>query len=169
MKRPESGEYNPYFETYISKVPAGEFKSLLEKNTLDVIHFFENFPVEKEDFRYQPDKWNVKEIFMHVIDVERVMQFRALAASRKEPSPLPIMDDHLYLANSGVESKSMRDLLDEFIVVRNSTTKFFEFITSAQSEYRIHAAGFPSSVRALGYIIIGHVIHHINVIKEKYI
>jgi hypothetical protein len=169
MQRPEPTEYNPYFENYIKLVPEGNFKELIAGNTLELIHQMENIHAGKAQYSYAEGKWSVKEVYMHLIDVERVMSYRALVCARGDKSPLPTMDDQLYLTNSNVSDKSLRDLVDEFVVVRNATNKLFDYVSDQQSRFVGSAGGFPITARALGYIIIGHVMHHMNVIQEKYL
>lgn len=170
MKLPESGEYNPYFDKYIQLVPAGEFLEVLKENTSSVIGFFDSIPMEKHLFRYAADKWTCKEVLMHIIDTERVMSYRALVAMRGDADTLlaPV-DENLYARNVDVSNRSMKDLLLEFEYVRKATTKLFEYITPAQSMFLGNGQGHPISPRAVGYIMIGHTLHHMNIVSSRYL
>jgi DinB superfamily len=174
MDRPKQGEFNPWYNRYIDLVPGGEYLTLLRENSGNTIKFFENFPVVKHDFRYAEDKWSIKEILQHLIDTERVMVYRALVAARGDKTTiLHNYDENHYAANADVSDRSMSDLLDEFRSLRSSTEKFFENINTQQSELKAkmltEAVHHPITARAIGYIIIGHINHHINTIKERYL
>jgi hypothetical protein len=170
MQRPQQGEYNPYFQGYIDMAPEGDFLDVLHKNTKAATEFFEKIPVEKHNYRYAGDKWTIKELLIHMIDVERVMSYRALVAARGDnKTMLHSMDDHLYVQNAVVAGRLYDDLLTEFKAVRNATEKFFETISEKQSVFAAHTDTHVITARALGYIIIGHVMHHMKVIKQWYL
>jgi hypothetical protein len=170
MNLPDKNEYNPYFEKYINLVPQGNFLEGFYKNTEQAIQFFKSIPLEKQQYRYALDKWTCKDILMHIIDTERVMSFRVLVAMRGDATtPLQPVDENLYAKNVDVSSRSMDDLLEEFEIVRRSSEKLFQNMTEEQSKFLANGVVHPISARALGYIIQGHVLHHLNVIKEKYI
>ncbi len=170
MHRPIPGEYNPYFQAYIDLVPKGDFLDQLYKNTKSATDLFEKIPVEKHNYRYAADKWNIKEMIMHMIDVERVMCYRALVASRGDNKTILYgMDDHLYVLNAIVAGRLFNDLVEEFKAVRNATEKFFETISEKQSKFVANLDTQPITARALGYIITGHTLHHLKGIKENYL
>ena len=137
---------------------------------IQALSFFRNIPVEKHLYRYAEDKWTCKDILMHVIDTERVMSFRALVAARGDlTTPLAPVDENLYAKNVDVSARSMEDLLEEFEIVRRSSEKLFQHMTEEQSQFLGNGVNYPISARAVGYIIQGHVIHHMNVIIERYL
>jgi hypothetical protein len=169
IQPPIPGEYNPYFQGYIDLVPSGNFMDVLVANTAYTVHYFENYPAEKHDYRYAPDKWNIRQMLMHIIDVERVMSYRALVAARGDDKTLLYsMDDFLYQTNSNCESRTLSDLIHEFKAVRAATEALFATITHDQSTFRANAINYPITARALGYIIAGHSLHHINVLETRY-
>lgn len=170
MQKPSPSEHREYFKTYITLVPAGNYNDLLLQNTNDISSFFSNIPVEKHEYRYSEGKWTPKEVLLHITDTERIFSYRALVALRGDStSLLPSMDENLFAANADVSSRSMQDLLEEFNAVRMTTTKLFNNINEEQSIKTANASGFNTSVRALAYMIIGHPIHHTNVVRERYL
>ena len=170
MKKPLEGEYNPYFDRYISLVPDGYFHELLTENTNNTIRFFENIPSQKHDYRYANNKWSIKESLMHIIDTERVMSYRALVAIRADNSTvLCDMDENHYAANADVTDRSLASIVEEFASVRIATTLLYNHVTEAQSTFRARGAAYPFTARALGFIMIGHVVHHVNVITQRYL
>lgn len=170
MQRPQQGEYNPYFQAYIDMVPEGDFLDLLHENTRTATAFFEAIPADKHNYRYDKDKWNIKELLNHITDGERVFCYRALVASRGDGKTiLHPMNDHLYVENAQVAGRTYEDLVAEFKAVRSSTEKLFESMTGAQSEFVARTKAGPITARALGYIMVGHVMHHMKLIKAWYL
>lgn len=170
MNKPLSAEYKPYFERYIQLVPDGDFLEVYKQNSKEVAGFFEKIPEQKHNYRYAEGKWTVKDVLMHIIDTERVMSFRVLVAARGDNStPLKSVDEDLYARNVDVSQRKMNDLVEEFLLVRKSTEKLFEHITEEQSKFLANGVDHPVSARAIGYLLIGHTLHHINVVKERYL
>lgn len=174
MQRPKTEEYAPYFDKYIKLVPEGNYSEILSANTRECTEFFRSLPPEKHDYRYAEGKWSPKEILMHLIDTEKVMAYRALAAARRDVNiVLPNMDEDLYAKNAHVSRRSMESIVEEFLAVRKVTELFFENVSEGDSEFVISSDmnGTTSgiSARAIGYLVPGHVTHHINTIKERYL
>jgi len=168
MQRPEVNEYHPGYQKYFDLVPGNDFLVLLDLNTKETIDFFKNIPPEKHDYRYAEGKWTIKEVLMHIIDTERVFAYRALAAARGDETPVYRMDEELYARNVDVTSRNLADLISELASVRTTTRFLFEHITDEQSRRTCNIVTHPMSTRALGYFMIGHVVHHTRVVKERY-
>jgi uncharacterized damage-inducible protein DinB len=169
MQRPSAGEYHENYQKYFDLVPAGAYLELLGQNSNETVRFFEAIPKEKLDYKYAPGKWTIKELLMHVIDTERVFSYRALTAARGDETPHYRMDEELYARNVDVSGRSLQSLISEFQAVRTSTEKLFENLTDAQSESRCNVVTHPMTARAIGYFIIGHVLHHLKIIEERYL
>ena len=170
MERPNKGEYHPNYQKYFDLVPSGDYLELLRHNSTDTVAFFERLPHDKHDYRYAPGKWSIKELLMHLIDTERVFSYRALAAARGDnETPVYRMDEELYASNVDVSERNLASLLAEFKVVRAATSYLFENITDAQSERLCNVVTHPMTARAIGYFMIGHVQHHVRVVKERYL
>lgn len=169
MNRPEPKEYAPYFQAYLNLVPEGNYFQLLKQNTEEVIRFFDSIPFEKENYRYAKGKWSIKEVLMHMNDTERVFSYRALVCLRGDiNSDIQNMDENLYAHNADVSKRSLKDLVEEFKSIRKSTEWLFYNVSEAQSALVVRNSNRCFSGRALGYLIIGHIMHHLNVITEKY-
>ena len=169
MRKPTASEYAAGYQKYFDLVPDGEYLSLLRQNAIATIAFFESIPDEKLDYRYAEDKWTVKEVFMHIIDTERVFSYRGLVAGRGDSSPHYRMDEELYARNVAVSGRSLQSLISEFKAVRDSTEQLFKHLTDEQSRRSCNIVTHPMTARAIGYFVIGHVQHHVNVIKERYL
>ena len=170
MNKPHSSEHKPYFDRYIQLVPDGHFMQVYRKNSLEVAAFFEGVASSMHNYRYAEGKWTVKDVLMHIIDTERVMSFRVLVAARGDnETPLKSVDEDLFARNVDVSNRSMSSLVDEFLLVRKSTEYLFENISEEQSKFLANGVDHPISARAIGYLLIGHTIHHLNVVKERYL
>lgn len=171
MKKPLAGEFNPYFNKYIDLIPQTEITSeMFDADAKILSDFFRSIPSEKHNYRYAEYKWTVKEVLLHIVDTERVMSYRALAALRGDDnSLLPTMNENVYAKNAHVTNRPMDDILIEFNAVRIAAKKLFESATEAQGKNLGKTVPHPVSARALAYIILGHGIHHVNVVKEKYL
>lgn len=117
---------------------------------------------------YAPGKWTVKQIIEHIIDAERIFQYRALRLARQDKTDLPGFDENMYAAVSRANDRTVKSLLNEFRTVRNATVSLYQNLDNDQLQYTGTANGQVTSVLALGFMMIGHAIHHFNVITEKY-
>lgn len=170
ITRPEQQEYDPYFKAYIDLVDLGDFETMFAANTERTIDFFANIPPNKHSYKYGVDKWTIKEVLMHIIDTERVFAYRALVCIRGDyKTVFCSMDDKLYASNVNVASRSMDSLINEFQVVRQNSGLLFKDITEEQSKFLGKGVSSNFSARALAWIMMGHILHHMNVIQERYL
>jgi hypothetical protein len=170
MQKPSPDEYAPAYQKYFDLVPEGDYLSLLKQNSAATAAFFDQIPIDKRDFRYAADKWTIKEVLMHIVDTERVFSYRALVAARGDvTTPIYRMDEELYARNVDVSDRSLESLLSELNAVRASTEQLFENITETQSKLPCNIVTHPMTARAIGYFMIGHIQHHLNVIADRYL
>ena len=170
MKRPNQVEYNPVYQKYIDLVKEGSFEGLLNANTNKIVDFFKSIDSQKQNFRYEKNKWTIKDVFMHMIDTERGFSYRAIVCVRRDDkTPLYGMDEGFYASNIDVTNRSMENLIEEFLAVRESFGFIFKNAQSENLEFLGNGIGHKTSARALGFIAIGHTIHHIKVIRERYL
>ena len=170
MQRPTTDEYAPGYQQYFDLVPEGDYLRLLGENLANTINQFEGIASEKLDYRYAEGKWTIKQVFMHIIDTERVFCYRAFVAARGDvETPQYRMDEELYAGNVDVSERTLQSLISEFKAVRASTETLFENLTEAQSKSRCNIVTHPMTARAIGYFIIGHIHHHLNVIDQRYL
>lgn len=167
--RPASDEHIEYYGHYISRVPDGDIVVSLKQNLAETLTFLRGIPESKFDHRYAPDKWSIREIVGHLGDGERVFQYRAWRFSRADDTPVPGFDENLYVANSPFANVSMPDLIAEFESLRRASIHLFENMDADAMTRRGKANDAEISVRAIGYVLVGHVIHHIGVLKERYL
>lgn len=171
MKRtdiPES-EYSIFNATYINEAGDGDLYEDLEISLHDFIRFVQDIPMDKFDYRYAEGKWTIKEIIQHIIDTERIFAYRALRISRNDIIPLPGFDENDYALNTNANERHLQSLLTELSIVRQSTLALFKSFSEEQLKRIGIASNNEISVRAIGFIIIGHQKHHQKVYKERYL
>jgi hypothetical protein len=142
--------------------------SVLEDQNQKMSELLGRFGEEAAAFRYLPEKWSVKEVIGHIIDVERIFAYRALRFARNDKTPLPEFDDEEYIKYANFDTRTLIDIADEFRVIRESTlTMFYSFEDEIYDRIGT-AGGYKFTVRAIPFIIAGHEVHHRHVIREKY-
>lgn len=162
-------EYAQFYAGYIQALDNVELLEELEICVHDFIRFVQNIPMDKFDFRYAEGKWTIKDIIQHLIDVERVFSYRALRIARNDATSLPGFDENFYVTNANANTRSIQELLSELALVRQSTLFLFKSFTSAQLGKIGTASDRKVSVRAIGFILIGHQKHHQEVFRERYL
>ena len=161
-------EYAPFYAPYLNALGKVNLIEELEISLHDFIRFVQNIPMDKFDYRYAEGKWTIKEIIQHVIDTERIFAYRALRISRNDQTPLPGFDENFYVNNTNAAARSIQDLLTEFSAVRHSNLFFFKSLSDLQLLRTGIASNATVSVRAIGFIMIGHQKHHLNIFQERY-
>ena len=169
MKRPLDGDYAPFYAGYIKNVPGDVIKALEEQLHSTNNFFKKAIPQDKIDFRYAEGKWSVKEIVGHLLDNERVMAYRALSISRNEKQSLPGFDENDYIRESNYSKRNYAGLVDELRKVRESNLPMFKSFSEEILDRRGIANNSEVTVRAILFIIAGHELHHIRIIKERYL
>ena len=162
-------EYVAFYSNYIKALKNVELLEELEISLHDFIKFVQNIPLDKFDYQYAEGKWTIKEIIQHIIDTERIFGYRALRISRNDQTPLPGFEENNYVDNSDGNSRSIQELLTEFSAVRHSNLLLFKSFSNEQLTRMGIASNHPVSVRALGFLIIGHLKHHQKVFQERYL
>ena len=168
MKPPIFDEHNAYFQRYLDICDNTEFFVQYDNNTRLLVIFLESLPVEKHQFAYAQGKWTILQLFRHIIDCERVFSYRALVAARGDSTLLPSFDEDNYAEAVAGETTSMENMLKEFALLRQSNRFLFENMSEEQSCFTANVNGEPLSARAIAFIIIGHVNHHLTVLRERY-
>ena len=169
VERPGDDEYAPYYGRYISVVPDGaDLMALLAHQRDENAAALGAIPLDAGDFRYAPDKWSIKEVVGHLSDTERIMAYRALCIARGEVTPLPGFDQDAYTPEARSGEVSLGALIEEWVAVRQASLALFRNLPAHAWARRGTASDNPVSVRALAYIIAGHVIHHRNSLHTLY-
>ena len=168
ISRPQPGEYNPYYDRYISLVETDDVLAALEQQAPDTIALLKPASA-KADFRYAPEKWSLKEVLGHVNDTERIMTYRALRIARGDKTPIEGFEQDDYIRDGNFGQRSLPDLIDEFTAVRKATLSLFRHLDAETAARTGVANNNQISARALAFIIAGHELHHRRVLQEKYL
>jgi uncharacterized damage-inducible protein DinB len=162
--RPEAGEFASYAAQDIAYVVGDDAVAALNAVAAESTALFASADAPP----YAPGKWTLKEILGHLIDDERIFAYRALCVARRDPAPLPGFDENAYVAATNFESRSIDDLLREYRAVRTATIAFFESLTAEEWLRKGIVNGYTASVRGLAFHIVGHELHHLRTIRERY-
>lgn len=168
-RRPAASEYEAdFYDTYVSRVPEEEILPVLTGQIDLVRRLADSVPAERETFRYAPDKWSIREVLGHLVDGERVFGFRAFCFSRDGETPLPGFDEKVYVASSNFDRRSLESLAGDFASVRAVNLSLFQSLDPGMWDRAGTAYGRRITVRALAYVMAGHVRHHLAVLAERY-
>lgn len=168
----EPGEYAAYYQTYIDALDKNiNLIEEMEISLYSTIKFIQDIPMDKFDYRYAEGKWTIKEIIQHIIDAERVFAYRALRFSRSDQTPLPGFEENEYaeVVNPTANKRHLKDLLTELTLVRHATIALFKSFKPEDLLKSGIASNNNMSVRAIGFVIIGHQNHHVSIYKERYL
>src|SRR5687767_3482975 len=167
--KPAPTEHAPEFSKYVTLVAGGDIIQTLEQQIENSLSLLRTLPSDKANFRYAPDKWSVKELLGHLIDSERIFSYRALCFARNDRTPLPGYEQNDYVRDADFDSRNLADMAEEFSTVRRATIQLFRPLN--ETEWLRHGKANENdvSVRALAYIIAGHELHHIGVLRSRYL
>ena len=168
IPRPESSEYAPHYETYVSKVPQGDLLKILEDQGRETQRLLAGVSDAKALHRYAPGKWSVKEVVGHVMDTERVFCYRALRFARADDKPLQGFDENAWVPAGRFDARSLADLAGELDAVRRATIALLRGLDTEALARRGTANNKTISVRALAWIMAGHERHHVGILHDRY-
>lgn len=169
MQRPRSNEYPSYYNRYINLIDGDDILAILETQKQEMSDLLNGLGEEAAAFRYAPDKWSVKEVIGHIIDIERIFAYRALRFARNDKTPLPEFDQDDYINNANFDARTLIDIADEYQVVRESTLSMFYSFKDEYYARQGTASGVKFTVRAVPFIIAGHEVHHQQILREQYL
>lgn len=169
MDRPQKNEYAAYYDRYVRLVGAGHIGDILAKQQTAFETLLAGIDETKGDFSYAAGKWSLKEVIGHVIDTERVFNYRALCFARNDPADLPSMEQDDFAANANFAARSLASILQEYACVRQATLALFRSFDDEIWQRSGIADGNKFTVRAVAYLVAGHELHHMHVIREKYL
>lgn len=169
ISKPEPTEFAPYYGTYINKVENKDLLPALVENLDSFSAFLKSIPPDQLEYRYAEGKWTVKEVIVHLLDAERIFAYRALRFARNDKTDLAGFEENDYVPQSNAANQTAQSLLAEFQAVRNASITLFKSFTPEMCLRSGKANGKEISVRSLGFIIVGHTIHHQQTIRERYL
>lgn len=168
MTRPGDDEYGAFYAGYVARVPETDIVAALETQAASIDRWPSRVAHDKETVVYEPGKWTVRQVVGHMGDVERVFSYRALRISRGDATPLPGFEENAYVARSVFADVPLQMLVAELAALRRANLPLFRRIDEAGWSSKGEASGMGVTVRGLAYIMVGHVRHHVAVLKERY-
>lgn len=168
IPRPAADEAASFYHGYIAKVSGENIGEQLVEQLAEVERVFGSLDDTAALARYAPGKWSVKELLGHLTDTERIMSYRLLRIARGDITPLSGFDENALVAAGRFDERPLRALAAEFRAVRLSSVALASGLPSTSWSRVGQASNNPISARALAYIIVGHVIHHLGVLRERY-
>lgn len=166
IDRPQPDEYPAFGAKYVGQVNTTNVLELMEELKDSTYELFSVMSEELAGQPYAPGKWTIKQMLGHMIDTERTFAYRALVFSRNDIE-LPGFDQDIYVNNTDFNSRTIKNLADEFRTVRESNLYLYRSFSDEQLMGRGHASGYPVSVRGLVYLTAGHELHHRAILKEN--
>ena len=168
MPKPNLQFEPQYFHRYINLVTINEIYDALKNDLFNSLERIKSIPEDKLNYFYENDKFTVAELLQHIIDTERIFSYRALCFARGEKSHLPGFDENVYAKNSNANKKSKTDLLEEYESVRNATISLYKNFDETDLNKFGTSNNYLVSLNALGFIIVGHCIHHFLILQKRY-
>ena len=169
IPKPDQTDVPDYYQGYTALVQGNDLLQCLREGQTHIPEQFRALPVAMADYRYATGKWSVKEVLLHLIDTERIMCYRALRFSRHDTTPLPGFEQDDYVPYSGASKRSMESLLEEYVLTRQCSMAFLASLTSNQWQFKGTASGVEFNAAMLGFIVCGHELHHLKVLRERYL
>jgi uncharacterized damage-inducible protein DinB len=169
MSRPLDSEYGSFYKGYADAATGASLEEVLQVHPSFIRDRILELPEEKSNYRYAADKWTIKELLQHMIDTERVFSYRALRISRNDQTPLAGFDENYFAANAPVAHRKLEDLVKEFLLLREATDLMIRSFQEHQLNYIGNASNTKISLKALCFIIYGHNLHHLKILKERYL
>ncbi len=165
----KSNEYHSYYQPYILALGEVELMAALKEGMSGFVQFIKNIPDDKLSYAYGEGKWTVAEVLMHLIDTERIFQYRALRFGRNDTTPLHSFEQDDYVPESYANERGKESILREYMAVRESTMALFSNFDAKRLGLIGTSGNAQISVAALGFIICGHQEHHKKVLEERYL
>ena len=172
MKRSDISydEIGEFYWNYLNLIPEeAVLIDYLQKNTYEICEFLKSIPKDKWSYRYEPGKWSIAEIIQHILDTERIFQYRALCFARGENKPLPGFDHDYYAMNSHADDRSPGSFIKEFRAIRESGIFLYKSFSEDMLKKQGNMNDMNATPRAIGFVMAGHSLHHKDIISKRYL
>jgi len=166
--RPANTEYASFYAGYVGLVQEEDVLPVLEEQIGVLRRLAETLPADREGFRYAPGKWSVREVIGHLGDTERIFGYRALCIGRGDQTSLPGFDENAYMETASFDRRTAADLIEELVHVRQANLAMLRHLGDEGWARVGTANAAPVSVRALAFVMAGHLRHHLNILRERY-
>ncbi len=169
MSKPSPATYPAYFKRYVDQVPEDDLSTAFQNQLPEIKQLLTSITEDRSMHRYDTGKWTLKEVLQHIIDTERIFNYRALCFARQETASLPGFDENSYAASSNANERKWEDMLEEFLAVRRSTEILFKSFSADVLDRSGISNNNPATVKSIGFTTLGHFYHHKKVIEERYL
>jgi uncharacterized damage-inducible protein DinB len=169
MQRPLENEYASFYNNYIALATGNNINDVIVNHNRTISKFYSNLPEEKADYAYAEGKWTIKDLLQHLIDAERIFVYRATRFARKDNQSLLGFEENDYAQNANAITRTLQSLKEELSALRKSTNLFLENLNDDQLAQNGAANNNLITVNAIAFIIFGHLLHHKNIIEERYL
>lgn len=169
ITHPAPEEYSGFLGNYVQQAKTDDLLEGLTASYVFITGMVQGLPEEKLHYRYAPGKWSIKELLVHMIDAERIFTYRALRFARKDRTELPGFDEGAYTEAAKADARDINSIIAEYTSLRTATIELFKSFDEEALNQRGVASGLEVSVRALGYVILGHEVHHQKIMRERYL
>ncbi|WP_439505903.1 DinB family protein [Sediminibacterium sp.] len=169
MPKPSPEDYPPFFEGYINQIEHNNIREAVNHISHPLTYFFLNLPDDKGDYAYARDKWTLKDMLQHIIDTERIMQYRLLRIARKDITPLPGFDENFFALQANASARTFISLKEELKALRKSTDLLLLSLTDEQLANEGITSNHKMTANAIAYILFGHLMHHKKIVEERYL
>ena len=169
MTRPDLSSVPQFYKRYVEHVKDMDVLDALRESNKATLEMIRQLPESKGEFRYEPGKWSIKELLVHMMDAERIFAYRALRFSRNDKTPLHGFEENDYAPEANAHSRTLSSIADEMERLRAVNIDLFKSFTPEMLQRIGNASKVDLSVLHLGYIIAGHERHHQQVLKERYL
>jgi len=169
MQRPLENEYASFYKNYIALATGNNINDVIVNHNNTISKFYSNLPEEKADYAYAEGKWTIKDLLQHLIDAERIFVYRATRFARKDNQSLLGFEENDYAQNANAITRTLQSLKEELSALRKSTNLFLENLNDDQLAQNGAANNNLITVNAIAFIIFGHLLHHKNIIEERYL
>jgi uncharacterized damage-inducible protein DinB len=167
--RPSAEEFAPYYGTYVNKVADGDIVATLKGQFSTTLSYLRGIPESRGGHRYAEGKWSIRQVIGHMSDAERIFAYRALRFARADATALPGFDENEFVKQSRLDDRTLASLIAEFEAVRAASVALFDGLFPDEWTRHGLASGKDFSVRSLAWIIAGHEVHHLEVLKQRYV
>jgi len=169
IARPQADEFVPFYAGYVQRIPENSDIIALMSSQPDALQgLLKRVTEAQANARPAPQEWSIKEVLGHICDAERVFAYRAMRIARADATPLPGFEQNSYIRATDFNTRSLQDLIDEFTFQRRANVLCFKALTVEETSRTGTTSDNAVSVRAILYIIVGHVMHHIESLKNDY-
>lgn len=169
IDRPNPADAPPWCPYFFGLVPENDLLTALQNNKKSALELISAIPPGKADYRYADDKWTIKEVLVHLTDTERFYAYSAFCISRQVEVYLHFDDRDSYVHNSNAASRHLEDIAAEFAAIREATISLFSNLTPSMLDFRGTPGKPVYTARSLGWMCVGHNIHHSNILLKKYL